>query len=136
MSNYSQGVRLESRVGVGDPDFIVRAAEFDDLDRLVREAKDRHLPGSWSSVEAMANQVAADSMAFLCPAIRNGGGLHEPESYRCHVWFVERSRRQGLVSLFDVTRDSLESLHEVSDPAILKKVIRYLLDSYPLSPLI
>ncbi|MET3987768.1 hypothetical protein [Streptomyces sp. PvR034] len=130
-----EGMRRELRMAVGDPEFSVRVATFEDLERLTREALLRRWAAAWSSVEALAGQVPTGSTAFLCPLFRNGGAGNEPASYRCHLWFVERSTDRGAVSLIDVGVDSYEALREVTEPALLRKVIRYVLDSHPASRL-
>lgn len=135
MDDTPSGVRRESRLSVDDPVFSVRVATFEDLERLTREALLSNSSATWSSPEGLARQVPYGSTAFLCPLFRNGGATNEPESYRCHVWFVEQSMSRGAVSLIDVAKDSYERLREASEPAQLRKIIRYILDSHPTSPL-
>ncbi len=75
-------------------------------------------------------------MALLCPLFFvNGGLIEEPESYRCHVWFVSAVDGKSVVSLVDVTRESLEGLREVSNPVHLRRVVRVLLDGSDLAAL-
>ncbi|WP_405161781.1 hypothetical protein OG203_36520 [Nocardia sp. NBC_01499] len=111
-------------------------ADQRDLQRLQDEAMALHL-AAWSSNNALAHQVSADSVAFLCPVFRNGAPVDEPESYRCYIWFVERPEashgtgERGAVSLMDVTVESFESLREVTDPVRLTAIVRYLFDSHP-----
>lgn len=135
MTDQDSPVRQQSKVSSGDPDFSVRLATVQDLRRITGEAKDHTWSARWSSDNALLSHIDADSMVVLCPLFRNGGPVDEPESYRCHVWFVEAAAPQPKVSLVDVSRRSLDGLPEASTVTQLKKVIRSLLDGYPLEAL-
>jgi len=134
MNNHPE-VRPERRIAAGDPEFSVRLASIDDLVRLTSEARAAGLSATWSSAEALLRQVHPGPKAILCPLFRNGGRQADPESFRCHVWFVGKADEQGRASLLDVTRSSLDRLPEVVDPVRLKKVVRVLMDGLPLSAL-
>lgn len=115
-------------------------ARWRDLQRLHDEAKALRV-ASWTSKEALAQQVSEDSVAFLCPLFLNGAPLDEPATYRCYIWFAERpeasgrSANHGAVSLMDVTVESFESLREITDPIRLTAIIRYLFDSHSMTAL-
>ncbi|GID90629.1 hypothetical protein Adi01nite_00410 [Amorphoplanes digitatis] len=83
---------------------------------------------------ALASQVAADTKAILIPTIRNGGPATRPETWRCHVWFVDRDL-EPTVSMLDVRRDTFLALRELTDRVQLNKVVRLLVDGYRLSAL-
>ncbi len=134
MSNHA-GVRGEYKIAADDPEFSVRLASFDDLRSLLAEAKKIGFSATWSSEDSLLRQVDPQAKAIICPLFSNGGRMTEPESYRCHVWFVSNSDGQCLVSLIDVTRASFRRLPEVIDLAQLKKVIRVLMDGYSLAAL-
>jgi hypothetical protein len=135
MPDREEAYRPPYVVAVDDPDFVVRAAIYEDLIRLQEEAMVRHLNARWSSMDALSVQVEIGSMAFIAPLLRNGISSDGTESYRCHIWFVRRQESAGAVSLIDIAKRSLEALPEVSEPAKLKHVIRFLLDSHSMAPL-
>lgn len=111
----------------------MRVAAFDDLLRLQQEAQDARLTARWSSREALLRQVEPDTTAILAPALRNGHHEDRPDSYRCHIWFVQHSDRSArTVSLFDVTEASLSALPEAASPDQLCRLVRMLLDGMPL----
>ncbi|MFE3029916.1 hypothetical protein [Nocardia tengchongensis] len=140
MNDPIEGHRPHIILSAEDPRLSVRVAGQRDLRRLQDEASALRV-AAWSSNNALAHQVSAGSVAFLCPVFRNGAAVDEPESYRCYIWFVERpeaphkSEDHGAVSLMDVTVESFESLPEVTDPVRLTAIIRYLLGSHPLTAL-
>lgn len=140
MNDRSESLQPHINLSAEDPRLSMRMADQRDLQRLHEEANALHL-ATWSSNHALAHQASASSVAFLCPAFRNGAPIDEPESYRCYIWFVERpeashrSADHGTVSMMDVTVESFESLREVTDPVRLTAIIRYILDSHPLTAL-
>jgi len=131
MSNHFEPYR--QIVSPHDPDFTVHIATFEDLLRLQQEARDNRLNARWSSDDALRQQVEPDTTAVLCPLLRNGRHESQPYSYRCHLWFAQRSERPTrTVSLLDVTATSLAALPEVSNPDQLRRLIRMLLDGITL----
>jgi hypothetical protein len=134
MNNHA-GIRREYKIAADDPEFSVRLASIDDLRRILAEAKKIGFSAMWSSEDSLLRQVNPQAKAIICPLFSNGGRMAEPESYRCHVWFVGKSDGQRLVSLIDVTAESFHRLPEAADPAQLKKVVRVLMDGLPLAAL-
>ena len=133
MMNDEDRYRQWSEVQPNDPDLVVYLAEIDDLVRINDEAK-RHLWGAkWSSTEALRQQVKDGTTCVLCPVFRNGGPADEPESFRCFVWFVEKSESRGRVSLLDVGTATLAGLRRASSPERLTRIVRALLDSFELA---
>lgn len=133
--NNDGSVRREHKIAADDPEFSVRLASIDDLRRLLAEAKKVGLSAMWSSEDSLLRQVSSQAKAIICPLFSNGGPIAEPESYRCHVWFVSEPDGERLVSLIDVTRESFRRLPEAADPAQLRKVVRVLMDGSPLAAL-
>ncbi|MET8148891.1 hypothetical protein ACIBSW_22270 [Actinoplanes sp. NPDC049668] len=130
----SSEIRQESKMAADDPSFSVRVAGVAELVRMHFEAKVDGSSATWSSEVALASQVAADTKAILIPTIRNGGPVTLPETWRCHVWFVDRDL-EPTVSMLDVRRDTFLALRELTDRAQLNKVVRLLVDGYRLSAL-
>ncbi|WP_330847013.1 hypothetical protein [Actinophytocola sp.] len=117
--------RQRSEVQWGDPDFTVRVAATDDLLRVQRENTANGWSRRWSSEGALLRQVESVAGVFLCPMLRNGGPITEPESYRCWAWFVlgtEEGTRG--VTLLDVSRAIFETLPELESPTELRRVIK------------
>lgn len=135
MTENSVYIRQERKIAADDPEFSVRLATIADLRRLLAEAKKTNLSASWSSERALLQQMSPEAKAIICPLFRNGGPKSEPESYRCHLWFVSTPYNERVVSLMDVTRESLLGLPEAADPIQLRKVIRVLLDGSSLTAL-
>lgn len=127
--------RAQRKIAVTDVEFSVRLASLDDLKRILGEAKKNQWSAVWSSEEALIRQVDPDSLAIVCPLLRNGAPIDEPQSFRCHVWFVHKESRARMVSLLDVGERMMSALREAAEPADLKKVIRFTLDGIPLEPL-
>lgn len=140
MNDCIDGYRQHINLSAEDSRLRVCVVDQRDLLRLQDEAK-RLGGAAWSSNDALAQQVSGRSVAFLCPVFRNGALVDEPESYRCYIWFLARGDASegvadhGAVSLVDVTVESFEALREVTDPVRLTAVIRYLLDSHPMTAL-
>jgi hypothetical protein len=125
--------RQQSMVAWNDPDFSVRLASVEDLVQVQRDTQHNGWGARWSSEDALVRQVEPGTTAVLCPLFRNGGPEDEPESYRCHIWFVLRSEKDArIVSLVDVGMDMFTTLPEASDPAQLKRVIRVMFEGSPL----
>ena len=118
-------IRQRSEVQWGDPDFTVRVATIDDLLHIQRENLANEWARRWSSEGAMLRQVESVSGVFLCPMLRNGGPVAEPESYRCWAWFVlgAEDATRG-VTLLDVGRAIFETLPELESPTELRRVIK------------
>jgi hypothetical protein len=135
MTEDDASVRKVRKIAADDPEFSVRIASITDLRRLLTEAKEAKFSASWSSEGALLQQVNPAATAIICPLFRNGGSTSEPESYRCHLWFVSIPDDERIVSLIDVTKDSLQGLPEAADPVQLRKVIRVLLDGSHLAAL-
>jgi hypothetical protein len=109
----------------GDADFTVRVAATDDLLRIQRENVANGWARRWSSEDALLRQVESVAGVFLCPMLRNGGPVTEPESYRCWAWFVlgTEDGTRG-VTLLDVSRDVFDKLPELESPTELRRVIK------------
>lgn len=134
MSNHL-GFRAERKITASDPEFSVRLASVEDLVGLLLEAKEAGLSATWSSSDSLLRQVSPRARAIICPLFSNGGRRTDPESFRCHIWFVDKRDERFRVSLIDVTQASFYRLPEVVDPMQLKKVVRVLMDGLPLSAL-
>lgn len=126
---------MTSRVSIYDADFSIKTASFEELQKIAVDARTQHLSATWSSLDAMSAQLDPQQKALVCPLFRNGTYVEEVASYRCHIWFVEQERSRGIVSLVDIGRELFESLPEVTDPVKLRGVVRFLLDSHPLTAL-
>jgi len=135
MTEDDATVRKMRKIAADDPEFSVRIASITDLRRLLAEARNNKLSAIWSSEEALLQQVNPATTAIICPLFRNGGSTSEPESYRCHLWFVSSPDYERIVSLIDMTRESFQGLPEAADPVQLRKVIRVLLDGSHLAAL-
>lgn len=133
--NSEGATRPQYKIAAADPQFSVRLAAFSDLEQITSEAKSAQLSASWTSVAALREQVHHDAKAVVCPLFRNGGLADHPESYRCHIWFVNRSDRRSIVSLVDIEKETFLSLTEAVDPPDLRKIVRLLLDGYELGSL-
>ncbi|GAB3399355.1 hypothetical protein GCM10027569_01170 [Flindersiella endophytica] len=132
----SEGViRPEHRISAGETVFSVRLAGFSDLERITNEARSAQLSATWSSVTALREQVHPDTRAVICPLFRNGGPADHPESYRCHIWFVNRSDHRPTVSLVDIRKETFLGLAEAAEPSELRRTVRLLLDGYVLDRL-
>jgi hypothetical protein len=117
--------RQRSDVRWGDPDFTVRVATTDDLLRIQRENVANEWTRRWTSEDALLRQIESVAGVFLCPMLRNGGPVTEPESYRCWAWFVlgtEEGTRG--VTLLDVSRAVFDTLPELESPTELRRVIK------------
>lgn len=133
--NSEDATRPEHRITVGHPQFSVRLATFSDLEQITTEARSAQLSASWTSIAALREQVHHDAKAVVCPLFRNGGLVDHPESYRCHIWFVNRSDHSPIVSLVDIKKATFLMLTEAVEPSDLRKIVRLLLDGYELGPL-
>lgn len=118
-------MRQRSEVRWGDVDFTVRVATTDDLLRIQHENVTNAWDRRWSSEDALLRQVESVAGVFLCPMLRNGGPVAEPESYRCWAWFVLGSEdgTRG-VTLLDVSRTIFETLPELESPTELRRVLK------------
>lgn len=118
-------MRQRSEVQWGDADFTVRVAATDDLLRIQHENVTNAWDRRWSSEDALLRQVESVAGVFLCPMLRNGGPVAEPESYRCWAWFVlgAEDGTRG-VTLLDVSRAIFETLPELESPTELRRVLK------------
>jgi hypothetical protein len=130
----SLGIRQEATIAVDDPAFSVRLAAVSELVRIHAEAKADGSSATWSSELALTSQVAKDTNAIVIPTIRNGGPVSLPETWRCHVWFVDRDG-EVTVSMLDIRRDTFLALRELNDRSQLIKAVRLLVDGYRMSAL-
>ncbi len=135
MTGNDAAVRTERKIAPDDPEFSVRLASITDLRMILQEAKEFNLSASWSTEQALLQQVNPDAMAIICPLFSNGGLIDDPPSCRCYIWFVSKPDNERVVSLLDVMNDSLSRLSEASDVVQLRKVVRVLLDGSQLGPL-
>jgi hypothetical protein len=117
--------RQRSEVQWGDADFTVRVATTEDLLTIQRENVANSWVRRWSSEDALLRQVESVAGVFLCPMLRNGGPVEEPESYRCWAWFVLGSEDGGRgVTLLDVSRAVFDTLPELESATELRRVIK------------
>jgi hypothetical protein len=130
----SSEIRQQSTVAVDDPSFSVRLASVSVLVRLHGEAKADGSSATWSSEAALISQLGESTNAIVIPTIKNGGPVALPETWRCHLWFVDRDG-EAAVSLLDIRRDSFLALRELDDRLQLMKAVRLLVDGYRLSAL-
>lgn len=134
MTHGPPEIPQQPRTTVADTDFSVRLAAVSDLLRVQSEAEEDGSTARWSSGAAIEAQIAAGSKALLTPALRNASGFSEPETWRCHIWFV-CSNGARTVSLLDVRHETFQELEELRDFIRLTKAVKLLIEGYSLNTL-